>query len=828
MKKYVINKKIKKGVNILQLEAETIFKYKLSFQKLIGCTEKNGVKEYNKKIFFLNYSANLDYSLELNKLFSDNNNIIKNKYNHKYINDIVSVTVTKSFKKWDNETNKMIVVYNTKDLRKKIYNEGFDIINEETGEVVHYVFYKRTSSSARQSKCLFIREELLEKMYKYSFMNLNVTKGILNELLTYSSLTLSSLDQNYDFFKLDKDEILIVDDVYKKEVLKNVITYKDNEDYSDLLGSKKDEEKTFNLTDGEGLIDVKVFKEVLNKKNGMALLRNKWLKCCALSSNLKQYFKDNKIKEVTDMFNRKMKASKIKLIITPSSLKFMKLSNQFFKNDQDCYDYWLNNMDLFGVCKTDHKYKNRLTYQFLNAYNFTKEEMYDLSKDDIEKINNLRTNLDYFKNYLKEKEDNVYTHILNINKNFQYTKYYKNKRNKIVRKYVNEIRRGKFTADNSNYYTVFSSPEVLLQEACNQDINLVLENNLPEYYEILCNDYADLDDLVCFRNPFINRNSSCVLKNCNSNKRDFYNKYFNIQNSYVCICVGTSICLLNGGMDFDSDTICIIKNNIIYNKVKDVFKNIIYLDMNVKADSLIQDFNNQNIALNDDKNSKNLIGEIVNLSAKINTYINHLENTEEDNKELIDKLMDYSNKLSLLSNIEIDKAKKSFMIDSRNIIKNISKETNLDKPLFFKYTCSNNKKSKLSKNKKFVEYDSALDKVDTIIKEKLNRTKNPNLEITDVMTYNLVNTGISCKKINRRIRDLLLTSDFVSISLKKLGEDINNINQITKEDLVKIFDDYTLTKDQLYKILRTFQSKNIVLEALYESKYKEDILDLFR
>jgi hypothetical protein len=107
------------------------------------------------------------------------------------------------------------------------------------------------------------------------------------------------------------------------------------------------------------------------------------------------------------MFGRKVKRTDIKLITTPSSLKFLKFFDNFpgaNENEQkkNCYEKWLNTIsNEFGVCKHESASPfgkfHQLSYQIVNSLPLTKEEVRALLEYDLNHIERMKNDVDYFK-----------------------------------------------------------------------------------------------------------------------------------------------------------------------------------------------------------------------------------------------------------------------------------------------------------------------------------------------------------------------------------------------------------------------------------------------
>ena len=343
-----------KNINILQLQAKDVVfnDYKVKSLK--------------------RYSAVFDYSLESikmeeihHKVFR-NNKFIFQENGKNYTNDIISIAFDYRHKN-----------YSIFELRNKLYKDGFYC------EGKHYVRYKRSSGSARVGKCLFIREELYYPMMKWSNMGLSFKKDSevdLASMEAYIALTTSSIIGTIQIYP---ENILLIDDyesIFEDEAV--VVEVENNK----LRANNKKTIIKNSIWDGQSLLDESLFNGEYKDK-GMLLLRNRFFKSCCFNTKIQKFFKDHKITSINQLKGKTIAKdiSQIKLITTPSSIKFLKFGT---------YDNFLERMDsLFGVVKYDkktHFMEGELVqthYQLLNTLEFTREDMEKFLEDSFDYLN---------------------------------------------------------------------------------------------------------------------------------------------------------------------------------------------------------------------------------------------------------------------------------------------------------------------------------------------------------------------------------------------------------------------------------------------------------
>ena len=223
-------------------------------------------------------------------------------------------------------------------IRSEIYENGFIC------EGIKYVRFKRSSGSSRVGKCLFINEKLYDIMHEWEMCGIQVYEGQdtdLAALETYIALTLSSI---INTIEIKPENILVVDD-YKSVFHERAIATRLVDGW--LVSKPEDVEISNSIWDGQSLMDRSLFGEYSNK--GMLLLRARFFKSCCFNANIQQWFADHGIKKISQLngYTRAKKIEDVKLITTPSSIKYLKFGT---------LDHWLDTLETtFGVVKYEKK-----------------------------------------------------------------------------------------------------------------------------------------------------------------------------------------------------------------------------------------------------------------------------------------------------------------------------------------------------------------------------------------------------------------------------------------------------------------------------------------
>lgn len=655
------------------------------------------------------FTATIPYSLEMIRLDNLYPKEVYKTNKKQYTKSMINITFNKNYVCWrdrkDKDSGEVLLdkdgkiirekylTVNKKKMRKYIYVNGFKLDGEE------YVFYKRGASKARTGSCLFVKKGMYETLMNRSRLihkkDKEDKKGLyfeygeicdITSLNAYQSLILSGLE---DIIEIPKKSILIIDDIYSKSF--KTISSVTTEENGELKTETKEVTRENNMTDGQGLLDESIFEQADRSKKGMMLLRSDLFKCCAFNTKIQKFFdkmaREGKIKDgkIKDKYRGWVEYKNIKLITTPSSIKYLKFKNKF-DDEKECYMSWFDNIDdTFGIVKSDKPGNygtwNRTTYQIINSMPFTKDQIKELMKDELEYVRLLRTDLAYFKNHIAIKEDitkelesdiekldidseedfvsqgdsysssEMMNNILSINSDFQHTNLFKQWRRDQIKAYINELRKGKIRLENSIYCTIVANPYEMLLSS----VGLYDGNCLANGYEIYCKSYKDGQELATFRNPHINSGNVMVATN------KWHNEYiwFNLSKNITIVNVSDNDFPDRGqGFDYDSDTLLHIPNEIFVDVAKQcqIYKTPLNM---VKGDSKKRHNNLNDLAELDDTLSNNFIGKIINKSQIINSYMWNCKHKKLD-ESLINKLYDTSSMLSSLSQIELDKAKKSF------------------------------------------------------------------------------------------------------------------------------------------------------------------------
>lgn len=645
---------MKKGYRIISIEAADIYKQE----------QENGVSvgykmpESKSKAYFRLFKNILDDSLDCMELEKVYKKICRKKFSFQDKNEnlytlaVVNVKFNYVYKPQDGKP------VNLKALREHFYENGFHL------DGIHYVRYKRSAGSSREGKCLFIDERLQRTMKKWSECGLKPQKDLAS-WESYRALSLSSIK---GIIEIPLDGILFVPDY--KSVFEEEVVSVEIED-GKLSAKTKQAQITNDIWDGESLLDESVFEKYYADKH-MLLLRNKFFKSCAFRTRLQKWFKDKNITleslKARGFVTLAEDIHQIVMVTTPNSLKYLKFAGGLTEKN---IRKWAAHADsTFGVVKYDkstrffHGKMVQSSYQLINTISLSHEEVKHLLQPSIDYISLLRRDVDFMRYHfidafarekdgeeerldgLAERADVIFT-LMHKYPHFDETELYANFRDDVVRSLKERLKRGHILLNGTNA-TLFGNGTELLKYLASEDIASELKPG-----QIRCERFGNGTKLLCARSPHITMGNLYYVEN---NLKGEIWDYFDLGENIVCVnAIGENIQQRLNGCDYDSDTMLITDDKLLVNtaaRYKDFFKVPV---CNIKAEEKTE----QTLSELDHDTSVNKIGEIVNLSQKLNSILWDELHKGAGEGEILSVYEDIC-KLAVISGLEIDKAKRSF------------------------------------------------------------------------------------------------------------------------------------------------------------------------
>ena len=717
-------------------------------------------------------------------------------------------------------------VMSTPDLRAWTYANQFAVNG------IQYCRYKRSSGSSRVGKCLFINKLLYPYIHKWELCGLKINEQTKSDLAAWEAYIALPLSSIVDTIEIDKKSILVIDD-YESVFKDDVIEVSDK----DGLLTVKDKKAKIknNIWDGQSLMDKSLFGKY--DQRGMLLLRNRFFKSACFNCNIQEWFKDNNITEISQLagFTLANDISQIKLITTPSSIKYLKFGN--LKN-------WLQRIDeLFGIVKHDkptHFFDGayvQTNYQLLNTIQLSYEEVYQLVKPSLDYLDLIKSDAAFLRFHIKynlssekwktpalNKNDIVYK-LLGLNKKFEETKLYAGFRQDLIASYVKNLRAGHILVDGT-YATLLGNPIEMLQQSIG-----IFNGETVLGKGTVCTHFFPEGQILCCRSPHICAGNIYIPNNANS---PIIDKYINMSNETIAInSINENVLQRLSGCDFDSDSVLITNNSILLNKSLINYKKFKVPTCNVSASKIKREFSLSQKTELDIKTSENQIGMIVNLSQELNTLLFHNLNSNKIKKKVIKDIYLDICKLAAMSGLEIDAAKKEFPINNNNEYKILKSKWlrenhgKVIKPYFFE-RISQIKGNEKDLTKEYICHDSTMDYLQKIINNYIKnnrRRKNSNKQYTPFHEIlNKEDYNVTCVTREQVAKVLKILKEYSTFK-KKLYSTTNPLN-LNKYDIIiaereKIFSTIgkmKFSKNTIIYLLKMFdreEYKQFYLTAFY-------------
>lgn len=763
---------------------------------------------------YTKYKGNFDYSLEAIKINELDSNAFYMDGKKQYTNAVISVKFSLNLK---DEADK--ITMNTKELRKKLYKDGFDV------DGIHYVRFKRSAGSARQGRCTFVREDLYEDLMEWSYMDIEHEDNIemdLAKVETYMSLTTSSI---IDTIIIRPENILLIDDaesIFDEKVMATELIN------GRLTTAPKVAKIKNSIWDGQSLLDSSIFNNNGYSDKGMLLLRNRFFKSACFNTNIQQFFKDNNITSVLQL-NGKTVATDIKdikLITTPSSIKYLGLQGV------EKFASYLAQLDpSFGVVKYDkgsHHINGMVSthYQLINTLQLSKNEVEQLLQPTMDYMYKLKTNLAVFRNHIKiTKVEQKVEHfdaynagsmmynLLALNDDFANTKIFQNFRKEIITSYKENAQKGHILVDG-NYSTLCGNAPEMLKTSINE---FVIDNTPSELQgkEIHSTAFEYNQDLLAVRSPHVTMGNILLAHNKDN---EFINTYFGKSKYVVHInAIKANVLETLSGADFDSDTVLLTDDELLVKKAKlNDGKFLVPNDFTgkskIKRHNTVEDKADLDIKTS---NSQSMIGKIINLSQLLNSEYWDRTSRGED----VDGLYELICALDVMSCICIDSAKKESPVNlalELEAIKQSKWITKGEKPKFFEYTRkkyyktnADGKKEEVEDKTNYVYKETSMDYLEEILDSKKRvRTsrKSTTVPLSDLLNKNIDRTKANKKQIlsildrvendNKALRTLWLSADD-----DESKEEVFKATGYIKEALVNYIQSLKINKETMATLI---------------------------
>ena len=582
------------------------------------------------------------------------------------------------------------------DILKDILHNGYEYKGEK------YIYFTSSSGQIRTKKCVFIKESTWKKYEKTIMCGLTVDEinrqgGCnSNKFLAYTALTNSATDEWKEF---DIDKTIVIDDFET-----NVYGEFDFIDDKDFSITRKKDYIPITHTDGAGMILPNAF----GVKQCNKMVRLPFIKGLVGVFSFDKFIKDNNcspvIKDIYGVEHDIIKED-IQVIFTKSQFKF-----------HSYYCNWEQYKENFKQYHCSANYTNpeeerikdaTINYQMLQSLtDITDEEIYQIAKPSIDKLNNICSSVNNIKNVFGitpynlyktslQKSIEIYPELLN---DVYIRAKLKDMKDSLIKKYKSgklQVK-GKYTFILPDFYAAcehwfmgIKNPKGLLNDG-----------------EVFCWLFRLNDKLDCLRSPHLFcehaiRNNIAYKDN---DRQEKLREWF-CSNALYTSCYDFISKLLM--FDVDGDTSLVVSDKVIIDVAERNIKkfNIVplYYDMKKAKPSQLNNENIYNGLIRAFTGGN--IGIFSNNISKIWNNDVFVSGTDEEKIQALDNIKC----LVAENNHTIDYAKTLYKPEFPDKIKQqITSFTKNPLPHFFKYAKDKNDEQITSINQSFVNKLNAL------------------------------------------------------------------------------------------------------------------------
>lgn len=447
-----------------------------------------------------------------------------------------------------------------------------------------YIYFTSSAGQIRTKKTVFIKESTFNKISNKLMCGLTLDKinklggNNPNKHLAYTALTNSATDVWNEF---DIDRSIVIDD-FETEV-EGTYDFIDDKDYSI---TRKFGKVPVPHTDGVGMM--------LPKMGKNRMIRLPWVKGLIAAFDFKKFIEVNNCNPIIkDIYGQERDILKenIEIIFTRSQFKCWKY-----------YESWDSYKTLYkkygctaGVTNIEEdKIKNTtINYQMLQTLtDITDDEIIQLTKKSVDKLNNLTDNIDNIKsvfgvtlyNHNKtslQKSIDIYPNLLNDD-------FLKDKIRSIRDSLVKKYKSGKLEVNGK--YT-FVLPD--LYAACEYwFMNIENPRGLLKNGEIYCDLFRFYNEVDCLRSPHLYKEHA-IRKNIAYDKecRKKNQEWFDTSAIYTsCFDLISKILMF----DVDGDKLLVVTDKALISAAKRSAKDIVPLYYDTKK-AQARELNNKSI-----------------------------------------------------------------------------------------------------------------------------------------------------------------------------------------------------------------------------------------
>jgi hypothetical protein len=433
------------------------------------------------------------------------------------------------------------------------------------GFVLNGITFKRfvgTTGGLKANSVLFVNEKILDELNSRCECGRNVKlKVVPAKYEAYKALTCSASQKI-----CNPKNILVVKDCLIN-IKGNVIDIDDSQvDKENLepIVTEKLVDIENNISDGFNLCTIDFMKKIKNylgldsTPNGVCI-RNAYCKGMLYPFPIEEFCKEknNGNYFVKDIWGNDIDIRNVDMILTESSLKFW----DSYKSGEDYLNKCQENGYNFRITKivTDEIEDTReLNYQYLQSYNFSKEDIIELCKNTVEYLKNSMCG-DYeqtlkFLGVDEQSKDDNWQKALFTNEYMMNDPYIIDCIHRLIKKKIDNAKIGKLII-KANYQQASGDPFALMQSICGLEVTGLLKAN--ECYSSYWNNLADKEwsdkdnkEILAFRSPMITHNN---IRKCKIVNNEEVNKWYKYMKNIFIINGFDTFCIAESGEDFDAD-----------------------------------------------------------------------------------------------------------------------------------------------------------------------------------------------------------------------------------------------------------------------------------
>jgi len=578
---------------------------------------------------------------------------------------------------------------------KKLLKDGFKYNN------VSYVRFGKSGSQAKDGITVFIDKDFYVEMMERSQLGVKVDKCVVSKYESYRCLIFSTCQ----LIQEEKLPNIILVGEYTKVLENQYVRYAVEKDV-EYYDKKTKENKIFKnkrlIEEGKHNVDLSPFdgfgvhtpemSEIFAKymgKDHISIgyqIRLPFMKGMSIQAPIKEFYKDNGITEIKDIFGVMHQVSDIDCIW---NISMWKAYGIFFNEfGVKAWDEYLSKVNKYGykigISKYSHHINDlnlytRMNFQYVQCLDLINPKYIKQFKDRDNKYNILDKNnwgkmvniakysTDLYEKIIKgdkfytlkflgindtelDKVNSTYIEAILANDIMLKDPCIKNMLKRKLEKSITQLKYGKVYAEGF-YHTVVGDIIGYLEYCAEMNVRGCLNGG--EFYS----NTIPYGDALSFRSPLVDPsevNKISIVKNELTKK---YFKYFKDQDIVMINMYDLSM-PQQGGMDDDGDSVYLCHNKSI---VESRINAPIVVDIDDKKSSGSVDYNQDSIITYECNSRDNRIGEITNIATSILNQYTEDEKWKQINADNISLLRLYQGK-------EIDFIKNGFRwILSKNL-----------------------------------------------------------------------------------------------------------------------------------------------------------------